>query len=162
MIIANITVKRGASKNVTIMIALTSKFPWVRKLSFDEELHWHFEKITDFVRSLVEMTVPQLAAELSKAQVNNDIEKKIIVEHMLARRLAYIQSKASWGAGWLSFIGAAVGAILAFFLGGLAQQNPTQVVCSQAQQDIQRPVPTASTQSLTLRSSGTPQKRGAP
>ena len=144
------------------MLALTSKFPWVKKLSFDEEIHCHFERITDFERSLVEMTVPQLAAELSKAQVNNEIEKKIIVEHMLARRLAYIQSKASWGSGWLGFIGAAVGAILSFFLGGLVQQNPTQVVCSQAQQDIQRPAPTASTPSLTLRSSGTAQKRAAP
>ena len=136
------------------MLALTSKFPWVRKLSFEEELHWHFERITDFERSLVEMTVPQLAAELSQAQVSNDIEKKIIVEHMLARRLAYIQSKASWGAGWLSFIGAAVGAILAFFLGGLAQHNPTQVVCSQAPQDIQRPVPTASTPSQIKKING--------
>lgn len=105
------------------MLVLTLKFPWVKKLSPEEEysLAWH--KITDFEKELSAMSVQQLATALHEAIIKNDIEKRIVVEHRLNLRLAYVQSKASWGSGWLSFSGALLTTVLVFILGSLSTKE---------------------------------------
>jgi len=123
------------------VIALTSKFPWIKKLSPTEELSLIWSEITNYEKELSAMSVQQLAAALHEANIKNDTENRIIVEHMLKLRLAYVQSKASWGSGWLSFSGSLFGAALAFYLGLLSsnelQKSPPQVCSCQCVKDVQ-------------------------
>ena len=78
----------------------------------------YFAYLTDKERELKEMDVWQLAGVIQEATVRGNMEKeRIVAEHLLSARVAQIQSKASWGAGVLGFIGAIIGAAVAFAIG---------------------------------------------
>lgn len=77
----------------------------------DSHAFW-WNHFTDEERELRGMNARQLAAALHEAREQRDNERQILVEHMLALRLARVQSRASWGSGTLGFAGAVLGAAL--------------------------------------------------
>jgi hypothetical protein len=95
---------------------------WTRVKSIfagDKAAFW-WNHFTDYELSLSRMTLTELASELQRTQVRHESANTIVVEHMLAARLARIQSRASWWSGWLGFAGAMLAAGLTFYLGQLA------------------------------------------
>jgi len=96
---------------------------------FDKRAYW-WNKLSDYELQLSRMSLTELASEQNRTKVQNEIENSIIVEHILAARLARIQSRASWWSGWISFAGAMLAAALAFYLGQLSviSKNDTQIV----------------------------------
>lgn len=94
----------------------TSKFPWIKKMSEDEEFSQGFHG-TPFEKEISKKTVGQLADLLQDANIKNDFSKRTVVEHELNLRLAYVQSRATLRAGWLGLIGALIGALLGVALG---------------------------------------------
>lgn len=75
----------------------------------------YFAHLTDREREIREMDVWELAGVVQEASVRPNREKeRIVAEHLLSARIAQIQSKASWGAGILGFLGALIGAAVAF------------------------------------------------
>lgn len=82
----------------------------------DKEAYW-WNLATDYERSLSKMSLSDMASELQRTQVRHETANTIIVEHMLAARLARIQSRGSWWSGWLGFAGAMLAAALTFYLG---------------------------------------------
>lgn len=79
--------------------------------SIDKEKFW-WNHYTNEERVLSEMDAKQLSSALSEAQMQNNREREILVEHILSARLARLQSNASWGSGTLGFVGAIIGAAL--------------------------------------------------
>ena len=109
----------------------------------DEEAYW-WKLVTDYERSLSKMSLSDLASELQRTQVRNETANTIIVEHMLAARLARIQSRASWWSGWLGFAGAMLAAALTFYLGQRSADHTPKVESAPVQKSeeksVQKPV----------------------
>jgi hypothetical protein len=95
----------------------------------DKRAYW-WKTFSDYELQLSRMSLTELASELNRTKVRNETENTIIIEHILAARLARLQSRASWWSGWLSFAGAMLAAALTFYLGQLSaiSKNDTQVV----------------------------------
>lgn len=87
----------------------------------DKEAFW-WDEYNDYERKLAKMNLSELAGELDRTKVRNETANTIIVEHLLAIRLARIQSRASFGAAWIGIVGAVVAAYFTFYLG---QQSVT-------------------------------------
>lgn len=98
----------------------------------DKHSYW-WNKYTDYELELSRMSVTELASELNRTKVRNETENTIIVEHILAARLARIQSRASWGVGWLGFIGVILAVLLTFYLGRLTVKLENKMPQTQAQ-----------------------------
>lgn len=86
------------------------------RLARDKNDYW-WKSATDYELSLSKMSLSELARELQDMKVRKEVANTIIVEHMLTARLVRIQSRASWGSGWLAFAGAVLAAALSFYLG---------------------------------------------
>jgi hypothetical protein len=74
--------------------------------------YW-WKRLTDYERKLSKMSLSDLASELQRTKARYETENTTIVEHVLATRLARIQSRGSLWSGWLAFVGAILAAILA-------------------------------------------------
>ena len=105
----------------------------------DEEAYW-WKLVTDYERSLSKMSLSDLASELQRTQVRNETANTIIVEHMLAARLARIQSRASWWSGWLGFAGAMLAAALTFYLGQRSADHTPKVESAPVQKSEEKSV----------------------
>ena len=94
------------------------RFPWrvrLKALFSKDSYEVYFAHLTDREREIREMDIWELAGVIQEARVRPNMEKdRIVAEHLLSARIAQIQSKASWGAGILGFLGAIIGAALAF------------------------------------------------
>jgi hypothetical protein len=105
---------------------------------------------TDYEHSLSKISLSKLASELQRTQVRHETANTVIVEHMLAVRLARIQSRASWWSGWLGFSGAMLAAALTFYLGQLSTNRTPEIECAliqmpeknSIQKSVQATVPT--------------------
>lgn len=95
----------------------------------DKRAYW-WKLLTDYERSLSKMSLSELASELQRTQVRNELANTVIVEHMLAARLARIQSRAAWWSGWLGFSGAMLAAALTFYLGQLSADSAHKIECA--------------------------------
>lgn len=80
-------------------------------LARDKYSFW-WNELTDRDKELAVLSTRDLAGVLRDARTRRDAEEEIVIEHMLSQRLAEIQSKATWGASVLGFIGAILGASL--------------------------------------------------
>ena len=91
--------------------------------------YW-WNKFSDYELELSRMSLTELASELNRTKVRHETENEIIVEHILASRIARLQSRASWWSGWLSFAGAMLAAALTFYLGQLSviSKNDPQII----------------------------------
>ncbi len=105
----------------------------------DKGAYW-WKLVTDYERSLSKMSLSELASELQRTQVRQETANTIIVEHMLAARLARIQSRASWWSGWLGFAGAMLAAALTFYLGQRSADHTSKVECVPDQESKDKPV----------------------
>lgn len=98
------------------------KFPWwlrFKALFVKDANELYFAYLNDEERELREMDVWQLARLIQKAETQGNLAvERIVAEHLLSARLAQIQSKASWGAGLLGFLGALLGGVISFSIGG--------------------------------------------
>ena len=98
------------------------KFPLslrIRALFAKDANEVYFAYLNDEERELREKDVWELARLIQEADVRGNMAvKKIVAEHLLSARVAQIQSKASWGAGLLGFLGAVLGAAISFAIGG--------------------------------------------
>ena len=107
----------------------------------DKDKFWwdHFE---DYELSLAKMTISELANELNRTKVRYETANTTVVEHMIAGRLARMQSRASWWSGWLGFAGAMLAAALTFYLGQLSASpnNTPKVECTAANKAEMRAV----------------------
>ena len=81
----------------------------------DKYSFW-WNELTDRDKELASLSTRELAGELQNARTNRDAEEEILIEHILSQRLAEIQSKATWGAAVLGFVGAILGAALSVAL----------------------------------------------
>jgi hypothetical protein len=109
--------------------------------SLDKHSYW-WNKFSDYELELSRMTLTELASELNRAKVRNEVENSIIVEHILSSRLARIQSNASWWSGWLGFAGAMLAAALTFYLGQLSvtPKNHPQIIGTTSNKAEERPI----------------------
>jgi hypothetical protein len=105
----------------------------------DKEAYW-WKLVTDYERSLSKMSLSELASELQRTQVRYETANTIIVEHMLAARLARIQSRASWWSGWFGFAGAMLAAALTFYLGQRSADLAAKVESATVQKSEEKPV----------------------
>ena len=81
------------------------------------KLKFWFNEYTNEEKELAQMDAWQLAGVIDQStRCNNNIQQRIVAEHLLNIRLTHIQAKASWGAGLLGFIGAIIGAVLSLTL----------------------------------------------
>lgn len=94
----------------------------------DKREFW-WSEYTDYERSLSNMGLSELAEELDRTKVRCESANTIIVEHLLAVRLARIQSRASIGAAWLGIFGVIVAAFLSFYLGRLSAETSAKSEC---------------------------------
>lgn len=123
-----------ASKNMNIPF-----FVRIRSIFTKDKAVFWWSYFTDEEKELQRMDVWELAALIEEENVSSSIKKKrIVAEHMLNVRLAQIQSKASWGSGVLSFVGAIFGVTLSIFFANTFQ-TPSQVSCT-TKQSIATPV----------------------
>jgi hypothetical protein len=98
---------------------------WVRTKAFfarDKYSFW-WSEFTARDKELASLSTRELAGELLIARTRRDAEEKILIEHMLSQRLAEIQSKATWGAAVLGFIGAILGASLSVAITKILDDN---------------------------------------
>ena len=86
----------------------------------DNHAFW-WNEFTDEERELGKMNTRELAEALQDAQNRGDNERGILIEHMLSGRLAQLKARASWGSGFLGFVGAVIGAAITV---GLATGSP--------------------------------------
>jgi hypothetical protein len=89
-----------------------------------------WNEYSDYERSLSRMSLSELAGELERTKVQNESANTIIVEHLLAVRLARIQSRASMRAAWVGVGGALLAAVAAFYLGKLSSDGPLKAECA--------------------------------
>lgn len=81
-------------------------------------------EMADEAKVLRELDTWQLAEALNECgSFGSDPAKHTYIEHLLAQRLAKLQSKASWGAGLIGFFGAILGAWLSVTLAPSFQNN---------------------------------------
>ena len=106
----------------------------------DKDAYW-WNLVTDYERSLSKMSLSDLASELQRTQVRNETANTIIVEHMLAARLARIQSRGSWWSGWLGFAGAMLAAALTFYLGQRSADHRPKVESAPVQKSVRAVTP---------------------
>jgi hypothetical protein len=95
----------------------------------DKDAFW-WNEYNDYERSLSRMNLSELAGELERTRVRNETANTIIVEHLLAVRLARIQSRASISAAWLGIGGALVVAVFSFYLGKLSVESAPKAECA--------------------------------
>ena len=93
------------------MLIFTSRFPWIKKLSPEEEYSRAFQG-TLFENDIVAKTVGELAELLQDAAITNDSIKHSIVKHTLNVRLADIQAKASMWSGRVTVLGAVLAVLV--------------------------------------------------
>lgn len=98
-------------------------FDWFShfKSERDEKLMLRiFHNINDEEKRLARMDVYQLAKALEEAQVRKETYQVIVLQQMLAQRIAYITSKATIRAAWISgtigFTGVLIGAALTYLI----------------------------------------------
>ncbi len=125
------------------MLIYTSRFPWIKKLSPEEEYYRAFHG-TPFENEIAGKTVGELAGLLHDAAITNDSIKHTIVKHTLNVRLASIQAKASMWSGRVSVLGAVLAVLVTFELGQLFANTPSEVVCNcncrSERQPIEKPI----------------------
>lgn len=126
------------------MVIFTSRFPWIKKLSPDEEYSRAFHG-TPFENEIAGKTVGELAGLLQDATITSDFIKRTIVEHTLNVRLANIQAKASMWSGRVAVLGSVLAALVTFELGQLFANTTSEVVCNcncrSERQSIEKPMP---------------------
>ena len=98
-------------------------FSWFKKLRSEHaerRMLKHFNEINNEEKRLANMDVYQLARALEEAQVRKETYQVIVLQQMLAQRIAFITSKATIRAAWISgaigFTGVLVGAALAYLI----------------------------------------------
>ena len=88
----------------------------------DKYSFW-WNELTDRDKYLASLSTRELAGELRDARTQRNSEEEIVIEHMLGQRLSEIQTKATWGAAILGFIGALIGAALSVGLTNTFDEN---------------------------------------
>ena len=115
---------------------------------------YHF---TNEERELREMDVWKLAAVIKESTARNEIEPRIVAEHVLNLRLAKLQSHAAWGSGVLGIAAAALGAGLTVALTVLLSppnNGRLEVKCECLPPIVGPPGPNSSSAASSLPTSG--------
>lgn len=103
----------------------------VKSFFLHEKYSFWWNQITNEEKALVSLDVWQLAAVIHVSiECNNNVQKRIVAEHLLNIRLAKIQANASKWSAWLGAAVALMAVMLTFYLSKLSAYNPTEVVCT--------------------------------
>ncbi|GAB6268835.1 MAG: hypothetical protein STSR0002_15770 [Smithella sp.] len=98
------------------MIILFKKFPFLKKLSDEEELSIFFDKITNEEILLSKLSSVELAQRIHDAIIKNDEAQRILLEHFLSLRLVRIQNKAIYKSAIITSVFALIIAIISLVL----------------------------------------------
>lgn len=98
-------------------------FDWLERLKLEHDerrMLREFHKINNEEQRLARMDVYQLARALEEAQIRKETYQAIVLQQMLAQRIANITSRATIRASWISgaigFAGALFGAALSYLI----------------------------------------------
>ena len=94
------------------MIILSKKFPFLKKLSDEEELSLTFDKITDEELALSKLSSVELAQKIHDAIIKKDESQRILLEHFLSLRLVRIQNRAIYKSAIITSVFALIIAII--------------------------------------------------